>query len=128
MYTISNPSGTLRLDGVVVPQDDSQAAYRAYALFLQNGGTPLQIADQEQPPTRQHITVTARQMRKALIAVGLHDQINATILASGDPMLIADWEFATEFESDHPTVRGMLPALGITEDQMYGIFESARAM
>lgn len=128
MYTISTPSGTIRNDGVIVPQDDSKPEYLAYVAFLQLGGTPVQIADQEEPPARQHITVTARQMRKALISQGIHDQVNATVQGSGDPMLIADWEYATEFESDHPTILAMLPALGMNLEQMYALFETAKTM
>lgn len=128
MYTISYPSGTIRLDGVIVEQDDSKPAYATYALWLAAGNGPTAIADQEENPARQHITVTAWQLRKALIAQGMYEQVQATVQASGDLSMITGWEYATEFESDHPMLLAMLPALAMDEDSMYILFEQAKAL
>lgn len=128
MYTISYPSGTLRKDGVVVEQNDSKPDYIAYALWLAAGNGPTQIADQESAPVRQHITVSAWQLRKALIANGLHEQVKQAVAASGDDLMITGWEYAAEFESDHPMLLQMLPALGMDENAMYTLFEQAKAL
>lgn len=128
MYTISTPSGEIRNDGVLVPQDDTKPAYQAYVAFLQLGGAPVQIADQEVPAPRQHITVTAWQLRKALIANGMYQTVNDAVASAGDVNLSVAWEYATEFESDHPLLTAMLPALSMNEDQMYSLFEQAKTL
>jgi len=128
MYTISYPSGTLRLDGVVIEQNDSKPEYVTYALWLAAGNGPTEIADQEVSASRQHITVTAWQLRKALIANGMHEQVKQAVAGSGDELMMTGWEYATEFESDHPMLLQMLPALGMDEDAMYTLFEQAKAL
>lgn len=128
MYTMSTPSGTLRKDGVVIESDDSKPAYREYVQWLTAGHGPTEIADQAPEPTRQHITVTAWQLRKALISMGMHEQVKQAVAASGDDMVMTGWEYATEFESDHPMLLNMLPLLGMDEDQMYSLFELAKSL
>lgn len=128
MYTMSVPSGTLRLDGVIIEQDDSKQPYVIYALWLAAGNGPMEIPDQELPPVRPHITVSSWQLRKALIAQGLYEQVQTAVQSSGDLMAVTGWEYATEFESDHPMLLQMLPALGMNEDAMYALFEQAKAL
>ena len=128
MYTISYPSGTVRNEGVIVPQDVTNPANIVYAAWLSAGNGPLAISDQEPEPTRQHITVSAWQLRKALIANGMHEQVKQAVAGSGDDLLITGWEYAAEFESDHPMLLAMLPALGMNEDAMYALFEQAKAL
>lgn len=128
MYTISIPSGTIRLDGIAIPQDDSKPQYIAYALWLAAGNGPVEIADQEQDAPRQHITVSAWQIRKALNQLGLRENVESTVSASGDITAQDGWMYATEWESDHPIIASMLPLLGMTEDQMYDIFTLASTL
>lgn len=127
MYTLSQPSYTFRKDGVIFPQDDRDPVWQEYEVWLRADPThgPTEIADEEKAPTRQHITVSAWQLRKALIAQNLDEQVESVVMSSGDKVMIAGWLHAAEFESDHPLILAMLPALGMTEDQMYSLFELA---
>lgn len=43
MYTISTPGGTIRNDGVIVPQVSTDAAYIAYAAWLAAGNGPTVV-------------------------------------------------------------------------------------
>jgi hypothetical protein len=128
MYTISLPSGTLRKDGAVIEQDDSKQPYITYALWLAAGNGPTEIADQEEKPTRPHITVSAWQLRHMLIMQGMHEQVKQAVAASGDEMMMTGWEYATEIHSDSALLLAMLPNLGLSEDQMYAMFEQAKAL
>jgi hypothetical protein len=58
----------------------------------------------------------------------MHEQVKQAVTGSGDDMLITGWEYAAEFESDHPMLLQMLPALGMNEDAMYALFEQAKAL
>jgi len=56
-------------------------------------------------------TVTARQLRLALRAVGLRDAAEQAIAAGGMPELYDWWEYSTEYDRYHPIVTAMLPVL-----------------
>jgi hypothetical protein len=58
-------------------------------------------------------TVTARQLRLALRAVGLRDAVEQAIAASGDPAMRDWWEYSTEYDRYHPIVAAMLPVLSV---------------
>lgn len=118
MYTISTPSGTIRSDGVVVPDDDSKPEYLAYVAFLQQGGAPVQIADQVNPASKPHVTCTPWQFRKALNARGLREQVDA-LVASLDQDSRDGYEYATSWDSDHPLLITNLPTLGWTADDLH---------
>lgn len=60
---------------------------------------------------------TPWQIRKALIALGLREQVELMIKTSDDINLKDGWEFATEFRSDDPFVISMGTALGKTEKE-----------
>lgn len=123
MYTLSLPSGTFRKDGVVFQQDDNDPQWVIYALWLAAGNGPTEIADQEVVVARQHITLSPWQLRKALNAQGMRQAVEDMVANSGDINLQDAWQFATEWQSDHPLLLSNLPALGMTEDQMYSVFE-----
>lgn len=125
MYTISTPSGVFRKDGVVFPQDDRDPEWVAYALWLAAGNGPTEIADQEAPAARPHITISPWQLRKALNAQGLRQAVEDFVTNSGDADLQDAYKFATEWQSDNPLLLSKLGALGMTEDQMYALFELA---
>lgn len=128
MYTISYPSGTLRLDGVIIEQNDSKPEYVTYALWLAAGNGPTEIADQETALPRQHITVTAWQLRQMLITQGMYEQVKSAVAASGDEMMMTGFEYAAEIHSDSPLLLAILPALGLDEDAMYALFGQAKAL
>jgi hypothetical protein len=127
-WTISYPSGTIRENGVSIGLDDSTPAFQRYIAFLRGGGGPTQIADQEVPAVRTHITVSAWKLRKALNQVGMRQQIEDAVANSGDQNWKDAWEFVTDWDSDHPLLLAGLSSLNMTEEQMYSIFELAASL
>jgi hypothetical protein len=120
MYTISYPSGTLRLDGVVIEQNDNLPRYKAYAAWLAQGNGPVVLADVETP--RPVIQINAWQIRTALGIVGLRAGVEAAVAGSGDQVLIDGWEHSPTFSSNHPLTLGMGAAMGQDENAMYDLF------
>lgn len=126
MYTISYPSGTIRLNGVVVAQDDRFQPYRDYVAWLAQGNGPAVIEDAE--PLRPVIEVSAWQIRKALNHAGLRKSVEDQVQSSADADLQDAWDYAASFVSDHPFAIGMGAALGKSPDEMYALFELASAL
>lgn len=125
MYTISYPSGTIRLDGLVVPQDDSKPEYQAYAAWLALGNGPDVLADES--TARRVIQINAWQIRTALNMLGLRDSVEAAV-AAGDQTLKDGWNHSPTFSSNHPLTLGMGQALGQSEDAMYALFELGESL
>lgn len=75
--------------------------------------------------------VTMRQARLALLAAGKLTTANAAIAAmpgtDGDAARI-EWEYAHEVRRDSPLVVGMGAVLGLTDEQMDGLFIAAAAI
>lgn len=69
--------------------------------------------------------VTRRQAKQALLQVGLLDDVDAAIAASGDRAAQIDWADATEFRRDWPTLIALQPALGLTDQQIDDLFREA---
>lgn len=74
------------------------------------------------------ISVTPWQLRKALISLGLDEQIEAAVAASKDKVLKAGWEYATEFVENDPLVQAMGQTLGKTVEEMHGLFSFAKTL
>lgn len=61
-------------------------------------------------------SVSPRQIRQALTMVNLRAAVEAAVAAS-DQDTKDWWEFATEFERNHPKVIAMCAALGVSDQQ-----------
>lgn len=125
MYTISYPSETIRLHGVVVERLASDPAYQAYAAWLEQGNGPESLQDAAMP--RRVIQVNAWQLRRALNQVGLRDSVEAAISGANQDMKDGYLHSPT-FSSDEPMTLGMGAALGQDEDAMYALFELAESL
>lgn len=125
MYTISYPSETIRLNGVVVPRLASDPAYQAYAAWLAQGNGPESLQDDVTP--RRVIQINAWQIRTALNLLALRDAVEAAVTA-GDQTLKDGWYHSPTFSSDHPLTLGMGAALGQSEDSMYALFELGESL
>ena len=68
-------------------------------------------------------SVTPRQFRLGLKAIGLLAAVQAHIatLAADDDLRI-DWEYASEFKRDYPSVAAMATLLGKTEEDIDNLF------
>ena len=68
--------------------------------------------------------VTPLQARRALRAAGLLDQINAYV-ATQDADAQDAWEYATVIERNNPIIASAAAALGMTGEQIDGLFVAA---
>ena len=75
--------------------------------------------------------ISMRQARLALLGAGLLPGVDAAIAAmpgtDGDAARI-EWEYAQEVRRDSPLLAGMIAALGLTSEQVDGLFVAAAAL
>lgn len=82
------------------------------------------VAEEPLPP------LTARQLRLGLVTNGFAlDQVEATIAAIEDPERRAvakiEWEYASQFVRAHRLIAQVGTALGLTEEQIDGMWAEA---
>jgi hypothetical protein len=76
-------------------------------------------------------SVTMRQARLALLGAGVLATVNAAIASMpGDQGEAAriEWEYARDVLRDSPLIGGLMPALGMTEQQIDQLFIAAAAL
>jgi len=66
-------------------------------------------------------TVSAWQIRKGLNALGLRAAVEAAV-ASADQNTKDAWQYAKEFERDHPLVISLAAAIGKTSEELDALF------
>lgn len=126
MYTISEPSGILRKNGVVVEQDDRVAEYRSYVVWLSAGNGPAVVADTDLIRTR--IDVSAWQIRKALNRKGWRQQVEDAVAASTDLEVKDGWMHSARFYSDNRQALQMGAILNKTPDEIYELYRLAETL
>lgn len=87
----------------------------------------LEITSRPAEPSLS-VTCSPWQIRKALIALQLDEQVEQLVQNSTDKILKVGWEFATEFRSDDPFVQGMGQMLGKTPEEVYDIIKWASTL
>lgn len=80
-----------------------------------------------QPQAPPVMTVTARQIRLAMNALGIRAQVEAAV-AAADQNTRDEWEYATEIRRDWPAFVAMAAALGKTDAEIDALFNLARAL
>lgn len=92
----------------------------------------VQITDEEAEalhpiPIIQPVIYTCSpwQIRKALNDVGLRQQVEDAVAASGDIMIKDGWEFATEFRSDDQFVLAMGGLINLDASSIAAFIEQA---
>ena len=79
------------------------------------------------PVVTPPISVSPRQIRQALTALGLRGSIESEIAAADQDT--KDWyEFATAFEENHPAVIALAAALDISQEQVHALFSLASGL
>lgn len=71
--------------------------------------------------------ITIRQAKLALLAAGLLDDVDAAV-ASADRATQIEWEYATEIRRDWATLTAVQGAIGLTDEQVDGLFITASAL
>jgi hypothetical protein len=80
---------------------------------------------------RPEMVVTMRQARLALLSAGKLSLVNAAIagLPEGEKEAAEiQWEYGSEVERLSPLVVGLMPALGMSEEEIDALFELARTL
>lgn len=80
---------------------------------------------------RRGMKVSMRQARLALLQQGLLSQVEAAIAAMDEPARSAvqiEWEYAHVVDRASPWIGEMSLALGLTDEQMDGLFELAAGL
>lgn len=85
---------------------------------------PALWANPYRAPAPAPVQVTPLQVRRALNASGLRDQVEAALTAAPQDARDA-WEFATEIRRDDATLNAMATALGLTTTQVDDLFRLA---
>ena len=120
-----NPSGIrVEINGVAsfVPLAPGNTDYEAIMALVAAG--QLNIEDAPPPALPAMPAITARQLRLALLGLGLTGaQVDAQIATMpGTPTqreaARIEWEYATSYQRDHQLVAMLGAALGMTSDQI----------
>ena len=96
--------------------------------------TPEEIAALPPPAPVPMPVITRRQLRLALLGLGLTGaQVEAKIAAMpGTPAereaALIEWEYATTYQRNHPLVIALGAALGLTEAQIDSAWREAAAI
>jgi hypothetical protein len=121
----SSPEIIVRLsDLAFIPADPRNQDYQTYLAWMAEGNTALPAPPPEPEPL---LPVSPRQIRQALTRAGLRTAVEAAI-AAGDQDGKDWWEFATQFERQHPTVVAMGHTLNQTDAQMDALWALAASL
>ena len=89
------------------------------------------VADVEPPAPPVPEVVSMRQARIALLAAGFLDAVERAVASmpgiEGDVARI-EWEYSQEVRRSSPLIKGLAPALGMTQAQVDGLFIAAAAI
>jgi hypothetical protein len=125
MYKLTNTSSILRTtDGSFIPADPANTDYASYQEWLAEGNTP-EPADAPPPPV---YTCSPWQIRKALNAQNLRNDVESAVAASNDQSLKDGWLVASEFRSDDPFVISMGAELGKNEEETAALIQYASTL
>lgn len=124
------------LDGyeLFVPNDVNNR-HRQILSEWEAEGNAIHPYESPPPPTPEEIraampSLTARQFRLGLVGAGFSlAQVEAAIAAIPDDQQRAvaeiEWEYASQFERMHPLIEQVGTALGLTVEQIDGMWQAA---
>lgn len=97
-------------------------------IVLDSGEYGITNLTQKEIDSRKVNIVTMRQARLALLSSGLLNSIDQVIAAMPSPQMDAaliEWEYAATVDRNSPLVAGLTVGLGLSEQQLDDLFESA---
>lgn len=113
-------------------------AYETQEDYVKWGGADLvemtgeEVAAHLSASTRPPASVTMRQARLALLGAGLLDSVNAAIAAIQDATqrraAEIEWEYAQTVDRASPFTQQLASGLGLTSEQLDGLFTQAAAL
>lgn len=94
---------------------------------------PQPVVEPEEPFDITRVTLSPRQIRLGLLSAGVGlDAVSSAIASIPDPTVRAataiEWEWAAVFRRDHPTIKGLTPILGLTEQQVDDLWLQASTL
>ena len=98
-----------------------------YELVRYPDGSVDVLTGEDIPPQPVPEVVTPRQIRLALTQLGLRQTVEQAV-AAGSQDLKDWWEYALDIERDHPLIEAMAQQLGITGEQVDGLFQLAASL
>ena len=111
--------------------DDADTSLPGVLEVIDQAGYEAALAG-EMTARRAKLVVTMRQARRALLAAGLLDQVDAAIAAIADAterrQAEIDWEYATTVERLRPWVQTLGAALGLSAEDLDALFEQAATL
>lgn len=124
-YKLTSTTNILRLaDGALIPADLENSDYALYLKWLDAGNIPG-TADPAPPPVPA--SISPRQLRLALLGMGLLDQVEQAVAAQPKAVQIA-WQFATEFSRGHDELNALAVAMGFSSADIDALFVAAAAL
>ncbi len=101
-----------------------RAVWSVDAWLVEDIPAPLPNPEPTDPEPSAPRWVSMRQARLALLQQGLLASVETAIAAAGQAAQI-EWEYAHGVEMDSPLVEAMRDALGLTDDDVLGLFAIA---
>jgi len=125
-------NGTYRL-AAILPADAVPEGKQVISTSVELiDGQPHYVNVLEDAEPEQLPPLTARQLRLGLVAAGiLPSQVDTAIAAIPDTndraVAEIEWEYASQFERDHPLIEQVGTALGLTSEQIDTMWQAAMA-
>lgn len=124
---VADPTAVLRSDGLLL-RDNGTPAWAMYLDWQAAGNAPAPVVV---PPPAVPARVTMRQARRALLALGKLDQVNALINGLPGQQGAAariEWEYSQEVQRHNGFVAQLAPALGMSSADLDGLFQLAGSL
>lgn len=116
-------------DNAFIPVDPSNSDFKEYQKWVAAGNTP-EPADlpEEVVVELSEVVVSPWQFRKALNQLGLRQAVEGMVAASDNIEIKDGWEFTTEFRRYDPFIVMMAYGMGLSDNDLDGVFNLARTL
>lgn len=129
------PGEVATIDGssVISTTDDSILGATLDLVFAGMPAEPLTMAETVLTPDPVLPPLTARRLRLGLVAHGIvTESVTAAIAGIADEaerrVAMIEWEYATEFDRDHPLIAEVGGALGLTSEQIDAMWVASASL